>query len=291
MSAEPATVDQRDIALINQKIERLLDRTERLKEEKKKEEGSWLGTAAQVIGIPAAIVAVMMNFGQVGKTDAETTKITAETKKVEAETLKTRAELENLSRTLQQRTPSANPEVDRLLSQVSDTVAKLDQIRSASLQSVIADILLKYIFLFAAFKLFYFGTSIFSRLWDVFTRLIADSTRFFIRRRRQHLEKQNRQMPIGNGTVDHYERMQRLSRFESMTYTIVGYSFWIPQFAIMILEFILIISFIVPLFLETGAALGKLPEATMALERARKFELGGSYEALRSVLRTSSGSP
>jgi hypothetical protein len=243
-------IDRKELELLNEKVSRLLergdDRAKAKAAEDKSEKQPWYVVTVGIIAIPAAIIGLMVSFGQWEKTGPEQEKTIAETQNLRVDALKKQVELQQILNDVT-KNQAANSEYFRteVTPKIEDTIAALNRLNNAAQTSGLA-IIAKFILVYLLYKIFYFVVGLFERVWTLLMQLITELLSYWVSRRLDKVRKQGRS-----------EQEEHLYAIRNRIYKMPAYLQYVPTIAVLTLELIVLLRLVVPLSLETATVIGK----------------------------------
>ncbi len=157
---------------------------------------AWWVTAIQFLGLPAAVVAIVMQTGQTAQMFESKEKTAAEARKVEAEAEKIRVESEKLRLELKEQQAKlakesvSGAQVDATLNNIRATLASLDEMERRIRNERAESLLRKFIILWAAVWAIGLVFDIFTQLWSILLNSVTAS--IFMNRRHDGGERHQR---------------------------------------------------------------------------------------------------
>jgi hypothetical protein len=286
--------EDKDIQLVSAKIDLLNERIASLKGADKKDTQPWYAIVTGVLGVPALLIVMVMNWTQyrtntvgVDKTLADTEKTRLEVAQLRAtsEQLKTAVgsqDLESLKRALNEAIP--------LLQQSAVRLEKRDVPPNTQ-----AELLARYVviwalgsFLSAVYAVFFLG-------WDLVTQLPYSLSMWFRRRLRDHQRAREEQLRLETKDLDYdlqrkqteelyaaYERKQmRLDGWIQWSSTILRL---VPRAVQVAIQVSIFTALIVPMFDMAAIQSGSTVRFAHVWASARNLEIKKSLEYVQDVV-------
>jgi hypothetical protein len=240
---------RKEIELLNEKVSRLLERSdERAKAkaaDEKSEKKPWYVIVAGILAIPAAIIGIMVSFGQLQKTGPEQEKTVAETRNLQVDALKKQAELQQILNDVT-KNQAVNSEYFRneVTPKIQDTIAALNRLNNAAQISGLS-IIAKFILIYLLSRVFYFITGVFERAWNLLMQLFTELSSYWINRRIDAARKAGRSSD------------ERLYAFRNRIYKVPMYLQYVPMLILLSLELAVLVKLVVPVAVEAATVIGK----------------------------------
>ncbi len=128
----------------------------------------WYVKWAGILGVPALVFVMMVNWSQANLNSGSTEKTQAETQKIRVDTLKTRADLQQQLDTLQKsRAADINtPGLNETLANIKSTIADIQRLRESEVKGALTNIVMRFVIVWFALQASGLAIGIFSRLWN-----------------------------------------------------------------------------------------------------------------------------
>jgi hypothetical protein len=270
-----------DIAALSREIaslrleqdKRELERQRRELEESKKAAPpkAWWASAVEILALPAAVIAIVVQFTNASSTVQTTAKTEAETAKIRVEEVKTRVELQkmldDLAETKKKGVTAHREEIERTLPQLQQTIERLRAVESQSKAVTLECRLAKYVLLWV---LFHFVGLVFDIISQVWSALLSSAWTFL--RSIRFKDKSGR---------EDFERQRRLSNLVSWAQLFL---YPVPSILRWSLQLSIFIALMIPLFNEAAVAIGSRTSFDMVLEQARHLEVGAALSTMKQIL-------
>lgn len=272
-SAEVSALAKEIASLRLEQDRRELDRQRRELEESKKSPPAkpWWASALEILALPAAVIAIVVQFTNASSTVQTTAKTEAETAKIKVEEIKTRVELQkmldDLAETKQKGVTAYREEIERTLPQLQQTIERLRVVESQSKAVALERSLAKYVLLWV---LFHFVGLIFDIVSQVWSALLS-SVSTLVRTIRFK----------GKDGREDYERQRRLSNVLQWAQLVL---YPLPSILRWSLQLSIFIALMIPLFNEVSIAIGSRTSFDIVMEQARHLEVGAALSTMKQLL-------
>ncbi|HIC47265.1 MAG TPA: hypothetical protein EYM37_11920 [Methylophaga aminisulfidivorans] len=254
---------------INNKIDRLgisIEKTE-LSEKKatgKFDESIWT-TITKILGIPAIVIAIMLQFNQAEQSDQDTIKSVAETQKILTEEVKTRVEIEKMLNELaDNKTKSVEDyqkQIEEALPKIKQAVQELDELDSKSQQfPLLQSLLIIFVVLWILHHGIHIVFSIVEYVWSSIITLAVGLTQYL-----DHNSKFKRRL------------MRGLATSIPVLYPLAGVVRWGIELSVFIL-------LLIPFFDYIALNLGVDIQAKSIIESAANFQIKEAIEKVKVVI-------
>jgi hypothetical protein len=229
----------------------------------------WWSTAIQFLALPAAVLAILLQAGNVLSVAPDRDKTLAEAAKTRAETLKTQAELELLLDQIAGKrgegVKAYQEEIERTLPQLRETLARLDALVRP--RSLFEELFPKYIILWALFL----GVALIFQILQQFWSLGLSSATAL----------------IFASDKPPSERRKRARRVFSVAVPILHP---LPNLLDWAIRVVIFGALVVPLFDEVATALGSDFTFSSVWESARELNFGEAVSRVKVILFGRGGS-
>jgi len=270
MNDTPSANDSSKLDLIAARLEVLSARLERAEIASKlptKDRQPWWTVAAQVLGVPAAVMLILFQWSQTQKAPHEIAKTTVETAKLQTEELKARAELQQILEKLADQKGKGIQEYQKQLAEtlprLEATITKVTEFehlegqRSAASQPFITKYLLLWIFLMVIHLAF----NVFTTLWHSVVSL-ASAAVYTARSRKSAF----------------WDRLRRFINFA----TPVLYP--LPEIGRWAVELAVIVVVLVPFFDQLSGSLGSSLTFDAILQSLKQLNVGEAVHKVRTLV-------
>ncbi|WP_163878354.1 hypothetical protein [Rhizobium laguerreae] len=260
------------ISLQNQ-IERAeLDRQKKANGDiKEPQRRPWWVTAVEILALPAAIIAIVVQFTAASGNVETNEKTRAETAKIQVEEVKTRVELQSMLDELADKKAKGidnfRVETEALLPKIDATIQKLRALDSETGARALSVILIKYIMLWVLFHFIGLIFDVIYQIWN--TSMSAVSTYVF------SLSFQRK-----DGTYNR-EKSERLRKYFTWAMIVLQQ---VPSVLRWSLELSVFIALMIPLFNEASAAIGSQTTFETVLHASKNFDIGEALSAMKATL-------
>lgn len=272
-SAEVAALAREIAALRMDQDKRDLERQRRELDEAKKKPPAkpWWASAVEILALPAAVVAIVVQFTNASSTVQTTAKTEAETAKIKVEEVKTRVELQkmldDLAETKKKGVTAYREEIERTLPQLQQTIERLRVVESQSKSVALERSFAKYILLWVLFHfiglIFDIVSQFWSALWSGISTFVS-TIRFKDKNGREDYEKQRR---ISNA----------MRWIQLLAYPIPSILRWSLQLSILL-------ALMIPLFNEVALAIGSQTSFDVVVFQAKHLDIGGALSTMKTIL-------
>lgn len=273
VSSEVSALAKEIAALRLEQDRREIERQRRELEESKKSPPAkpWWASAIEILALPAAVIAIVVQFTNASSNVQTTAKTEAETAKIRVEEIKTRVELQkmldDLAETKKKGVNAYREEIERTLPQLQQTIERLRVVESQSKSVVLERSIAKYILLWVLFHFVGLIFDIISQIWSALLNGISTligTVRF--------KNKEGR---------EDYERRRRLSDavqwFQLVLHPIPSILRWSLQLSIFI-------ALVIPLFNEVSLAIGSRTSFDVVMAQARELEVSAALSTMKQLL-------
>jgi hypothetical protein len=231
----------------------------------------WWVSAIEFLGLPAVILAIVIQLTQASSNVQTTAKVEAETAKLKVEEVKTRVELQkmldDLADTKKKGVAAYREEVERTIPQLQQTIERLRLIESQSGAALLERSLAKYVLLWV---LFHFVGLIFDVIYQVWSTLLSGTSTFL----------SNLQFKDKDGRED-YKRRQRLLKYIQWGHLVLGP---VPTVLRWSLQLSIFFALMIPLFNEVAIALGAKTPFEVVMAQAKNLEISAALSTMKQVL-------
>ncbi|MGJ7488600.1 hypothetical protein ACSFA2_25265 [Variovorax sp. LT2P21] len=272
-SAEVSALAKEIASLRLEQEKRDLERQRRELEESKKKPPAkpWWASALEILALPAAVIAIVVQFTNASSTVQTTAKTEAETAKIKVEEIKTRVELQkmldDLAETKKKGVTAYREEIERTLPQLQQTIERLRVVESQSKAAALERSIAKYILLWVLFHfvslIFDIVSQVWSALWSSVSALVST-----VRFKNQ------------DGRED-YDRQRRLSNVTRWAQLVL---YPVPSVLRWSLQLSIFIALVIPLFNEVALAIGSRTSFDVVVAQARQLEVGAALSTMKQLL-------
>lgn len=272
-SAEVSALASQLAAFRMEQERRDLERERREMEESKKKPAAkpWWASVAEILALPAAIIAIVVQFTSASSNVQTAAKTEAETEKTKVDTIKTRVELQkmldDLAETKKKGVVAYREEIERTLPQLQQTIERLRVVESQSKAVTLDRSLAKYILLWV---LFHFVGLIFDIVTQVWAALLSSISTL----------TSSIRFKTKDGRVD-YDRQLRVANFTRWVHLVL---FPVPSVLRWSLQLSIFIALVVPLFDEVSLAIGSRTSFDVVLAQARQLDVGAALSTMKQLL-------
>lgn len=274
MSIEQTAPTSSETAYLLKKIELMeLEQRKRDLEAATKAPSSkpWWASAVEVLALPAAILAIVIQLTTASGNVQTTAKTEAETSKIKTDEVKTRVELQkmldDLAETKKKGVTAYREEIERTMPQLQQTIERLRLIEAQSGGAVLGRSLAKYVLLWV---LFHFIGLVFDVIFEVWSALLSAGWNLLNGIR---FKDKN-----GNNDYKRYERLQRYIQWSRlMLHPIPNVLRWSLQLSIFV-------ALMIPLFNEVATALGAGTPFEVVMAQAKDFQIGAALSTMKQIL-------
>lgn len=220
-----------------------------------------------LLGIPALLIVILMNWGQAGLNFHSQEKTIAETEKLRTEELKERAELQQLLSKVESKDPhnavDAQEVVNELVPQIRRAFDSIIWNSAVVSSSDAARLLGRYLLIWGLIFLVGLFFGILNQIWSAFLGLLIQNAH-----REANYEKQG--------------VWKWIRTIGSSLYPIPSIGHWI-------VEVIIFLGVVVPFLAEVAYVAGAPTEYFRALQKLQSGELGEAFEAFKSIFSAQIG--
>lgn len=261
-----------ELATVKAKLD-LLEVENKKRDASSAQQKNWISTITQSLLVPAAILALVLQFTEVGSGVANTEKAGAETEKIRVETLKARAELEKqldeLASAKSDGIKSYRKQVELIVPKLQQASESLKELQKSSDQNLITKLFAKYIIIVFIFHIIGLTFDIFAQIWNY----IVTTGHVFV----------NRQINKINENLSDSQIKKRTARRYFMIYGITIASS-LPNILRWSISLAVFIALFIPLFDETALALGSSVTFYDLWVDASAFRISKAINTLRDML-------
>lgn len=183
LEKKDSDVPREELYLIKEHLKLLSEKIDNAKAQsgaEKSEKGkAWWTTVVELLGIPAVVVAILVQVNQISDSKGTPEKTFAETEKVKIESLKTRAELEGILNDLAEKKQAGvaayKAQIEETLPKLESTLQRLHDIEQKSHESTLQRILSVYVsmwIVYAALSLFF---EILGHIWAALLNSLSNT--------------------------------------------------------------------------------------------------------------------
>lgn len=271
--AEVAALAREIAALRTDQDKRDIERQRRELEEAKKKPTAkpWWASAVEILALPAAVIAIVVQFTNASSTVQTTAKTEAETAKIRVEEVKTRVELQkmldDLAETKKKGVTAYREEIERTLPQLQQTIERLRYVESQSKSVALERSLAKYVLLWVLFHFVGLIFDIISQVWSALWSSISTFT--------SSIRLKNKD---GREDYDRQRRLLNVMRWvQLLAYPIPSILRWSLQLSIFI-------ALMIPLFNEISLAIGSQTSFDVVISQAKQLEVGAALSTMKTIL-------
>lgn len=229
----------------------------------------WWITLTQILGIPALLILMFLNFNQSESTVQSTQKTIAETEKIKTEEIKTRVELEKLlSELSDQKTTNLEEyreQIDATLPKLTETINKLNEIEASKRAPLTERLILVFLLLWVVYHGLSLVFSIIEYIWNALVNLAAGSIYKF----------------TNQGSALRRKFLSVMSTIIPVFYPIAGIFRWS-------IELFVFVALVLPFFDEVILALGSPASGKDVIDQFFNFEFSNAVKALRDIIQAQS---
>lgn len=235
------------------------------------EKKTWWTTLTQILGIPAIVVAILLQVAQTTQTGSDTVKTEAEAAKLRAEELKTRAELEILLDEIAAKKEKGiaeyRKEIERTLPKLEATIGRLNQVASLAPPPTEQHVFSRYVILWAAFIGISLIFDIISQIWST---LLASTFAIVYQISRKKERKE---------VVERRERLRRIVQHAAPFLTPL------PNIIRWAVTVSLFLAVVVPFFDSVAGELGSGVRFANIAESVGNLDFAEAISKLREIIR------
>lgn len=241
---------------------------------KQPEKKNWWTTAIEVLGLPALVIAILVQVGEATSNLGVPEKTQAEIEKTKTEELKARAELTQLLESIAEKKSKGisayREEIERTLPQLETTLDRLNKIDANQNRWFLQEALAKYLLLWVVL----FGVNLFFDLiiqvWSTILNTISNSIYAL-----SWTNQSSEQFRI---------RIQRLHRIMPWFHSILGP---IPNLCNWAVRVSIFIALVIPFFNELAMHLGSKENFESIFSHLRHLDIVGTITLLKNMLFSS----
>jgi hypothetical protein len=231
----------------------------------------WWASAVEILALPAAVIAIVVQFTSASGNVQTTAKTEAETAKIKVEEVKTRVELQkmldDLAETKKQGVTAYREEIERTLPQLQQTIERLRVVESQSKAVALERSFAKYVLLWVLFHFVGLIFDIVSQVWSALLNSVSTLVRTIKFRDK-------------NGRED-YERQRRLSNVIAWAQLVL---YPVPSILRWSLQLSIFIALMVPLFNEVSLAIGSQTSFEVVMDQGKHLEIGAALSTMKQLL-------
>lgn len=284
---EPEKSDQRTASSVSHQIEALSTRIEILtlklekqsldSPDKDKPKKSWWTTAVEIVGLPAAILAILFQFSQTAVNFSQPAKTAAETEKIRTEELKLRVELQKqldeLSEKKTKNVTAYEKEFENALPRIEETISKLNQVQQQSSSLSLDRSIAKYLVIYVVFFGIGLFFSIVSHVWSTLLSSIRNSIYAFYMYKRIEGDPKSQ-----DHARKRRERIQKILPFADSILSQVPY---IAEWSVRVAVFV---ALLIPFFNELAVYLGSTETYDSIMQSVRSANVGEAIARVKNML-------
>ncbi len=261
---------------------------------------AWVQTVAQIIGIPALIVVMFMNWGSFRESGSSTEVNVAEAQRIQIDT---RLKMIELEEKLSELTSRKIDDFENYKTDVLPVIERTSELlREFSMTNdrLWVLVLLKAIVVGFLFTIMHFSSSVFREFWHTLINLVQMNFGEFISRRHRAswnkiLEDQTKEhtLDFDDSQMQLRETARRLKQEQNERYY-EKVRFWfylavpivssIPSIVLLALEFFLIVNFSYGIAQEAAVTIGIGAEFTKAMGYLSNLQFGDAFRELQAAL-------
>lgn len=164
------------LTILSEKLDR---NNEKLDTETSKKAKSWWTIIVEILGIPAIVVAILLQINQLTVTKGTQEKTSAETEKLKIDSLKTRVELEGLLNDLAEKKQTGvaayRKQIEETLPKIEATLYKLRSIEQKNHQSTLQRLVVVFVAMWVVFTGLGLFFEMLNHIWSTLLTLLSNT--------------------------------------------------------------------------------------------------------------------